>query len=169
MKKILTSVLLVLLCGCVKLPQGIEPVAGFDLSRYLGTWHEVARLDHVFERGLDRVSATYSMRPDGGVRVLNRGLGKDGWKTAEGRAYFAADPGTGYLKVSFFGPFFGAYVIFDLDPDYQTAFVCGPNRKTLWLLSRTPTLPQTEIDRFTEKAAGLGFATDQLIFPDQNQ
>jgi apolipoprotein D and lipocalin family protein len=167
-KQMIAIGLLAALCGCVKIPRGIEPVTGFELNRYLGIWYEIARLDHTFERGLDQVSAEYSMREDGGVRVLNRGKGPDGWKTAEGRAYFAKDSGTGHLKVSFFGPFYGAYVIFDLDPDYQTAFVCGPNRDYLWLLSRTPTLPQAEIDRFVRKAAELGFATDQLIFPNQS-
>lgn len=160
---------LLLLCGCVKIPAGIEPITGFELNRYLGTWYEIARLDHPFERGLNYVSAEYSMRDDGGVRVLNKGKGAEGWQSAEGRAYFAKDPGTGYLKVAFFGPFFGAYVIFDLSPDYQTAYVCGPNRDYLWLLSRTPTLPQAEIDRFVKKANSLGFDTDALIFPDQKR
>lgn len=165
MKKIWTGLILLLFCGCTKIPNGIEPVTGFELPRYLGTWHEIARLDHSFERGLDHVSAEYSMRPDGGVRVLNKGQSSKGWKTAEGRAYFVSDPNIGHLKVSFFGPFFGSYVIFDLDPEYQTAYVCGPNRNYLWLLSRTPTLPQAEIDRFVKKSAELGFNTAELIFP----
>ena len=169
MKKILMGVIMLLTCGCVKVPQGVEPVTGFELSRYLGTWYEIARLDHSFERGLDQVSAEYSMREDGGVRVLNRGFGKDGWKTAEGRAYFVGDSKTGYLKVSFFGPFFGSYVIFDLDADYQTAYVCGPNRDYLWLLSRTPKVPQATLDRFIKKSSELGFETDGLIFPDQTK
>jgi len=158
----------VFLSGCTSVPKGIEPISGFKLSRYLGTWYEIARLDHSFERGLNQVSAEYSMRPDGGVRVLNRGKSSTGWNSAEGRAYFAEGSDTGHLKVSFFGPFFGAYVIFDLDQEnYQTAYVCGPNRNYLWLLSRTPTLPQAEIDRFIKKANALGFKSKQLIFPSQ--
>jgi apolipoprotein D and lipocalin family protein len=163
------GVMLLMLCGCVGIPKGVDPVTGFELNRYLGTWYEIARLDHPFERGLDQVSAEYSMRDDGGVKVLNKGKNAEGWKTAEGRAFFVKSPGIGFLKVAFFGPFFGSYVIFDLDPDYQTAFVCGPNRDYLWLLSRTPTLPQSELDRFVKKSKALGFDTDALIFPDQNR
>jgi apolipoprotein D and lipocalin family protein len=87
------------------------------LERYLGKWYEIARLDHSFERGLEKVSATYSLRDDGGVRVENRGFSqkKNTWKAAEGKAYFVRDSNEGYLKVSFFGPFYGSYVIFELD------------------------------------------------------
>lgn len=168
MKKWMVVLLGLLLTGCVKVPRGIEPVSGFELNRYLGTWYEIARLDHPFERGLSQISAEYSMRPDGGVRVLNRGWGEDGWQEAEGRAYFVKDSSTGYLRVSFFGPFFGAYVIFDLDAEhYQTAYVCGPNQNYLWFLSRSPTVSQDETDRFIRKAKVLGFDTDALIFPAQ--
>jgi len=169
MKQILIGVMLLMLCGCVKVPSGVEPVTGFELNRYLGTWYEIARLDHSFERGLDQVSAEYSMRSDGGVRVLNKGKSSEGWKTAEGRAYFVGDPKTGYLKVSFFGPFFGSYVIFDLDADYQTAFVCGPNQNYLWLLSRTSEVTQATIDRFVKKTSELGFEAEGLISPDQTK
>ena len=87
-------------------------------------------------------------------------------KSAEGRAYFVDDPDVGHLKVSFFGPFYGAYVIFDLDHEnYQTSYVCGPDRSYLWLLSRTPELPKDEIDRFVKMAEELGFDTDVLIYP----
>ena len=108
-----------LLAGCVGRPDGVEPVSGFDIDRYLGTWYEIARLDHSFERGLSRVTANYSPRADGGVRVVNRGFDAAAgeWREAEGKAYFVEDPDLGYLKVSFFGPFYGAYVVFRLDPD----------------------------------------------------
>ena len=169
MKSILVGALLILISGCVNVPKGITPVAELNLDRYLGTWYEVARLDHSFERGLNQVSAEYSMRSDGGIRVLNSGQGAEGYKEAEGRAYWANDEGLGFLKVAFFGPFFGAYVIFDLDPNYQTAYVCGPNRNYLWLLSRTPMLPPEEIARFVKMVDELGFDTDELIFPDQKR
>ena len=91
--------LLGLLGGCVSRQPFVPPVTDFDLDRYLGTWYEIARLDHSFERGLTRVSAEYSLRPDGGVRVLNRGFNaaKNRWQEAEGRAYFVLDPNTAYL------------------------------------------------------------------------
>ncbi len=131
----------VLLTGCLGHPTSITPVQDFELARYLGTWYEIARLDHSFERGLDKVTAQYSLREDGGVNVTNRGFatGENRWQEAQGKAYFVNQPQEGYLKVSFFGPFYGSYVIFELDREhYQYAFVAGPDTSYLWLLSRTP-------------------------------
>ncbi len=121
-------ILACLLTGCVGVPKGVKPVQGFQLKRYLGRWYETARLDHSFERGMSHVTADYSMRNDGGVRVLNRGYSekKKEWKSAEGKAYFVKTPDHGYLKVSFFGPFYGSYVVFELDQkDYQYAVISG--------------------------------------------
>lgn len=142
----------------------------FELARYLGTWYEIARLDHSFERGLDLVTARYSLREDGGVNVTNRGFsaGENGWQEAQGKAYFVNQPQEGYLKVSFFGPFYGSYVIFELDREhYQYAFVAGPDTSYLWLLARTPEVDQALIERFIEQAGRLGFDTGSLIFPKQ--
>lgn len=166
----LGALILLLLAGCLGMPEGVRPVTGFELQRYLGTWYEVARLDHSFERGLTRVTAEYSLREDGGVRVVNRGYdaGSDEWDEAVGKAYFVEDDATGYLKVSFFGPFYGAYVIFELDQEgYQYAFISGPSTSYLWLLSRTPTVSPEVKNRFLERAAALGFDTEELIFVDQ--
>lgn len=154
--------------GCQRVPEGIEPVGGFDLVRYLGTWHEIARLDHRFERGMERTSATYSLRDDGGVRVLNRGHlpAKNRWKEAEGKAFFVGGSDTGFLKVSFFGPFYGSYVVFDLDREsYGHAFVAGPDRSYLWFLSRTPTVSDSLRTHFVTKAHALGFDTTKLVWP----
>ena len=158
--------LLTLLGGCVSRQPFVPPVTDFDLYGYLGTWYEIARLDHSFERGLTRVSAEYSLRPDGGVRVLNRGFNaaKNRWQEAEGRAYFVLDPNTAYLKVSFFGPFYGAYIVTELDPDYRHVLVSGPNHDYLWILARTPHLEATVRDRLVARAKALGFATDELIW-----
>lgn len=153
--------------GCVALPSGIYPVQKFDLNRYLGNWYEIARLDHSFERGLNNVSAEYSLRQDGGVKVLNRGYDplKKVWKQAEGRAYFLSDPTTGSLKVSFFWPFYGGYNIIDLDRDtYAHALVCGPDRSYLWILSRATSLDRKIIDELVRKAEELGFDTSALIY-----
>lgn len=154
------------LSGCARLPEGVSPVVGFDLERYLGTWYEIARLDHSFERGLSRVTATYSRKDDGSVRVVNRGYSaaKKSWQTAEGRALFVGGTDIGHLKVSFFGPFYGAYVIVELDrQDYQYALVCGPNRQYLWVLARQPRLDEQTMARLTGRAAELGFPVEQLI------
>jgi apolipoprotein D and lipocalin family protein len=153
--------------GCTGVAPGIDPVSGFDAERYLGRWYEIARLDHSFERGLTAVTADYSRRDDGGIRVINRGIDSAGQLSeAEGRAYFVGEPDRGHLKVSFFGPFYGAYVVFELDPDYQYAFVTSYNRDYLWLLARTATVSEALLQRFTARARALGFASDQLIFPD---
>jgi apolipoprotein D and lipocalin family protein len=147
-------------------------VEGFDLQRYLGQWYEIARLDHSFERGLSRISATYSPRDDGGVKVVNRGYSEAAreWKEAEGRAYFVERPDQGHLKVSFFGPFYGSYVVFELDhKGYQYALVSGPDRSYLWMLARTPDLDPAVRDRLIAKAAALGFDTDKLIFVDHRE
>lgn len=108
MKAVLGSsvITMALLTGCTGIPDGTEPVTGFELDRYLGQWYEIARLDHSFERGLDCVTATYSLRDDGGVRVINRGynLEEQAWDEAEGRAYFIDDENVGRLKVSFLAP-----------------------------------------------------------------
>lgn len=155
-------------CSSVTIPSGVEPVGNFDLSRYLGRWYEVARLDHSFERGMNAITAEYSMREDGGVKVLNRGYltTQNKWKEAVGKAYFVKDPKTGFLKVSFFGPFYGSYVIFELDTEnYQYAFVCGPDTSYLWLLARTPEIEPVVLERFIARSRELGFDTDALIYP----
>jgi apolipoprotein D and lipocalin family protein len=166
MKKLL-ALLALLLGGCVTLPENVRPVGDFRLERYLGTWYEIARLDHSFERGLSRVTAEYSLRDDGGVRVLNRGFSqRDGkWKQAEGRAYFVQDPATGFLKVSFFGPFYGTYAIFELDhADYGYAVVSGPDHSYLWILAREPHMDEALKQDLVARAAARGFGTDGLIF-----
>ena len=159
------------LSGCLSIPQNVAPVDGFELNKYLGKWYEIARLDHSFERGLDNVTAEYFLRDDGGVRVINKGFStaENKWKEAEGKAYFVSDPQQGFLKVSFFGPFYGAYIVFELDKeDYQYTFVTSYDKSYLWLLARTPAVSDELRDRFMQKAAELGFATDKLIFPKQD-
>jgi len=155
------------LAGCLGMPETITPVKKFELDRYLGKWYEIARLDHSFERGLEKITAEYSLREDGGISVINRGYSpKDNeWSVAEGKAFFVNDENEGYLKVSFFGPFYGSYVIFELDEEnYEYAFISGPDTSYLWLLSRTPELPQKIIDRFKQRSKDLGFDTANLIF-----
>lgn len=154
------------LSGCLAVPDGIEPIDNFELNRYLGDWYEIARLDHSFERGLEAVKAEYSLRDDGGIRVINSGRDSKSQvaQQAEGRAYFVEEPNLGHLKVSFFGPFFGSYVIFELDENYQYAFIAGNNRDYLWLLARAPEVSEELIDQFISRASLLGFDTSQLIF-----
>ncbi|MUK69126.1 lipocalin family protein [Aliivibrio fischeri] len=164
------AVILMMLNGCLGMPKGVEPVTGFELNRYLGTWYEIARLDHSFEDGLSQVSAEYSINEDGSVKVINRGFSDQDqqWSEALGKAKFVNGSDEGYLKVSFFGPFYGSYVVFELDKEnYQYAFVSGPDLDYLWLLSRTKKVDQEVIERFVLTAQSLGFKTNELIFVEQ--
>ncbi len=157
------------LSGCVRIPEGVTAVDGVDVNRYLGTWYEIARMDHSFERGLTRVTAAYEPRKDGGIRVLNRGFDeKSGeWKEAEGKAFFVGGPGVGRLKVSFFGPFYGGYNIIALDKEnYAYSMVCGPDRTYLWILARTTSLDDVTLSKLVKQAMMLGFETDKLIYVD---
>ena len=172
MKKIILFLMAITLNGCMGMPETITPVTDFDLDKYLGKWYEVARLDHSFERGLEQVTAEYSLRDDGGVSVVNRGFlkEKNEWKEAEGKAYFVNEPNEGYLKVSFFGPFYGSYVIFGLDQDaYQYAFISGPDLSYLWLLSRKPVLEPEIIAHFTQEVERFGYDSEALIFVKHRQ
>lgn len=155
------------LAGCaVEVPEGIQPVSGFEVERYMGRWYEIARLDHRFERGLERVTAEYALQPDGTVQVVNRGFAtaKGEWQEARGRAKFLDRSDVGALKVSFFGPFYGGYNVIDLDPQYQHVLIAGPSRTYLWILSRTWNPPRAEVERLVARAATLGFDTGALIY-----
>lgn len=151
-----------------------ETITGFDPKRYLGTWYEIARFDYRFERGLYAVTAEYTQRPDGKIRVVNSGRrgSPDGpTASAEGKAKLGApkDPvRPGFLKVSFFGPFYSPYYILALDPDYQYALVAGKRHKTLWILSRQPQLSQETTQKLLEVARQQGFDTSKLRFVEQS-
>jgi apolipoprotein D and lipocalin family protein len=170
MNKIVLMIAAVFLSACTGIPAGVTPVKDFELNRYLGKWYEVARLDHSFERGLEQVSAEYSLYPNGNVKVVNRGYStaKQKWSESVGKAKFVQDSKTGHLKVSFFGPFYGSYVVFELDKQgYQYAFVSGPDLSFLWLLSRKKTIDPEVKARFIEQAKEIGFDTSKLIFVKQ--
>jgi len=154
-----------LLTGCTGVPDNVTPVTPFELQRYLGQWHEIARLDHSFERGLTQVSATYSLREDGHVKVLNRGFSEENqqWEEAEGVAKFVGPVNEGRLKVSFFGPFYGAYNIAKLAPDYSMALVVGPDLSYAWLLARSDKPAAAQCAEFYQAAAALGIADQDWI------
>ena len=166
MKKLMILLSTLLLTACLGMPKQVQPVNNFQLERYLGTWYEIARLDHSFERGLSNVTAQYSLLPNGQVRVLNRGYSeqKQAWKDIEGKATFIKTPDIGHFKVSFFGPLYSSYVITDLDESYQYALISGYNHSYLWILARQPQIPDAVKQRLIAKAQSLGFDTRQLIF-----
>jgi lipocalin len=139
-----------------------------DLQRYLGTWYEIARFDHRFERGLVGVTATYSMREDGKIRVLNQGYKNslDGkLSIAEGKAKLTNEPGK--LKVSFFWIFYADYLVMELDENYQWALIGSTSDKYLWILSRTPKLDESTKNLILEKARNRGYDTSKLIWVEQ--
>lgn len=171
MKKFI-SLLFVLLSACTGIPENIQPVKEFELNRYLGRWYEIARLEHSFEKGMSNVTADYSLGEDGSVKVINRGYlaDKQAWKQAEGIAYFMQQPDVGYLKVSFFGPFYGSYIVVDLDKKaYQYSLVTSSDKSYLWILARTPRLSPEIQAELIAKAKALGFETEKLIYPEHGK
>jgi apolipoprotein D and lipocalin family protein len=171
MYTILVSIAALLLVSCTGIPEGIEPVEDFQIDQYLGTWYEIARLDHSFERGLSNVTAEYALREDGGINVTNRGYSneKQEWKRAEGRAYYVDDKSKGYLKVSFFGPFYGSYIIFKLDKiNYQYAFITSHKKEYLWLLARKPVVSDIVMQDFIEASKKNGFNTKGIILVEHD-
>ena len=151
-------------------PDGIAPVRGFESQKYLGTWYEIARIDNRFERGLSNVTATYSVKDNGDIRVLNRGYkdAKGKWETAEGKARFVGEADTAHLKVSFFGPIFASYIVFELEPNYQHSFVTGNDRDYLWFLARDPNISPELKAQFLARVTELGFDTDDLIWVEHD-
>ncbi|MEM7259696.1 MAG: lipocalin family protein [Pseudomonadota bacterium] len=170
--RVFTALFVLLASACTGVPKGITPVSNFELTPYLGTWYEIARLDHSFERGLSNVTAQYTLRDDGGVVVKNRGYqdSKARWKEATGKAYFKGASDVGHLKVSFFGPFYGSYVVFELDSEnYSYAFVTSYNKESLWFLSREPEVSDAQYQRFIEQADALGFEVSEIMRVEHNR
>ena len=155
-------------CSSAQSTQDIPAVTGFELPRYLGVWYEIARLPHRFERDLDRVQAEYTANPDGTVKVVNSGERDDERRKAEGIARFKGSSDLGELEVSFFRPFYGDYRIIRLAPDYRYAVVTSSTKEYLWILARTPQLPEEEQKELVEYAKSLGFAVEKLEFPIQD-
>ncbi len=173
MKKIFFFIVLFtqILIGCTGIPEDLKAVNNFDLNRYLGTWYEIARLDHRFERGLNNISADYTMNTNNSIKVINKGwnVTDQKWEQAEGKAYFVEQHDIGRLKVSFFGPFYGGYNIIDLDKkNYSYAMVTGPDKSYFWILSRTKQLPKATLEALINRAKVLGFPIDKFIFVNQD-
>lgn len=171
MKSLIVFIAIIIQASCTGLPQGISPINQFNIQQYLGDWYEIARLDHSFEKNLTHVTAHYSLHENGNITVINRGydsINKQ-WKEAEGKAQFVGGTSIAHLKVSFFGPFYGSYVVFKIDnKDYQYAYISSYNRDFLWLLSREPTVSDRIKKDFLKTANKFGFNTRKLIFVDHS-
>ena len=160
------------LAGCTGIPEGLQPVTGFEAERYLGKWYEIARLDHSFERNLSHVTAQYSRGEGDEILVRNRGFDKEKgkWREIEGVARFIGDKNMGSLQVSFFGPFWGGYHIIALDKEgYRYAMVSGPSRSYLWILSRDKHLEERILKELIGRAKQWGFETGELIFVEHDR
>jgi apolipoprotein D and lipocalin family protein len=146
------------------IPDGAAAVHPFDINRYLGKWHEIARLPSRIEKGVTNFTEKYSRLNDDTFRVVTKGYNtqKDKWTEMSGKIKFAGQKGLGMLKVSYFGPFYVAYNVLDIDPHYKYALVSGSGLDYLWILSRETTIPEDIKNQFLLKAKGIGFAVEQL-------
>ena len=171
MRKLTKAILvssLVLAAGCVSVPKvDNTPVAALDLNRYLGEWYEIARFDHSFERGVQQAKAKYSLKDDGTIEVVNSGVRDGKPKTAIGKGKTTDTPGL--LRVSFFGPFYADYRVMLIDKDYSHALVGSGSADYLWILSRTPGLPENVKSELLAEAQRRGYDTDKLIWVRQDK
>jgi len=148
----------------------VRSVQSVDLERYVGKWYEVAAFPMFFQRNcIGDTTAQYAIRPDGDIAVVNRCRTEDGFDEVVGRAWAVEGSGNSRLKVSFFWPFRSDYWILGLADDYQWAVVGTPNRKYLWVLSRTPRLSREKLDRALEAATRQGFDLADLKYTPHGQ
>ncbi len=167
MKIITSSLMLIFAASCMAVPKttAIPAVGNFNVEKYLGTWYEIARLPHTFEKNLQYVTATYTLLENGKIQVLNRGYNtkKEIWKDAEGKAWIPDSAKPSELKVSFFWPFSAAYRIIYLEEDYSLAIVTSSKFNYFWILSRTPEISEEYYTRLIAKAKNWGFDTGKII------
>ena len=143
-------------------------VSNLDVNRFMGSWYEIARYEHSFEKGMTHVKANYSLLPDGTIRVLNSGMKNGKKKEIEGKARKKkGGDSNSKLEVSFFLWFYSDYFVFELDDNYQYAVIGSSSDKYLWILSRTPQLPQSTINDLLVKIKKRGYDTSKLYFVPQ--
>lgn len=143
-------------------------VSNLDVNRFMGSWYEIARYEHSFEKGMTHVKANYSLLPDGTIRVLNSGMKNGKKKEIEGKARKKKGSNSNSkLEVSFFLWFYSDYFVFELDDNYQYAVIGSSSDKYLWILSRTPQLPQSTINNLLVKIKKRGYDTSKLYFVPQ--
>ena len=147
-----------------QIPNGAVAVQPFDKHNYLGKWYEIARLPNRIEKDIKQVTEDYSLDDDGNIQVITKGYNfkKNEWINATGKIKFIGDENIGMLKVSYFGPFFAAYNVLDIDPDYKYALVSSNDLDYLWILSRETTIPDNIKAQFLNMAAGIGFMVEKL-------
>ena len=154
---------MLLFFGCGS-KEELETVKNVDLNKYAGTWYEIAKLPNKFEKNLSCISATYTLKENGKVNVLNQGFNtkKGTWKDISGTAWVPNSEFPGQLKVRFFWPFAGDYYIISLADDYSYALVGDPSRQYLWVLSRNQELDDTAYSNLMAIAKDKGFNIDAV-------
>ena len=148
----------------------LETVNFVDINRCIGEWYEIARYEHRFQKGCVGSKATYSLRDDGKITVLNECFEKsfsENIRSAKGKAWVVDKQSNAKLKVSFFWPFSGDYYIISLDENYNYALVGDPSRKYLWVLARSKSLNDRVYAELLEIARNHGFEIDNLIRVNQ--
>ncbi len=167
-KNLILIILLFFFIGCSTKYPHLETVKSVDIEKYQGSWYEIARFEHFFEKGCKNVTATYELKNDGDIKVMNRCtmIEDDKQKEAFGVAY-ATDETNSKLKVSFFRPFYGDYYILDLADDYSYVLVGTPSRELLWILNRTKTMQENTKNKILENVKRLGFDTKRFIWTIQ--
>ncbi len=167
-KFLLSAIAMLSTLGCSAKHPDLPTVKQVDLNKYSGKWYEIARYEHFFEKGCKNVSATYSLRDDGDIDVINKcEMIEDGLKKeAQGVAY-ATDKSNSKLKVSFFRPFYGDYWVIDLADDYSYALVGAPDREYLWILSRAKTIDEKTKKTLLDTITSRGFDPTKLIWTIQ--
>jgi apolipoprotein D and lipocalin family protein len=148
----------------------VQSVVRVELGRYVGKWYEIAAFPMFFQRNcIGDTTAEYALRPDGDISVVNRCRTEQGFDEANGKAWTVEGAGNAQLKVSFFWPFRADYWVIGLDDDYQWAVVGNPDRKYLWILSRTPQLGGERLDKALQAAKRQGFDLAQLRYTPHGQ
>ncbi len=162
----LLGVSIILGAGCSR-RKNLHLVSDLDLQRYMGKWYEIARTDNRFERNMEHVEAVYRMLPNGHVEVINSGVDSRTGKPRKAIGKAHAGKIAGRLRVSFFWIFYSDYDVLELGKDYDWALVGGSSPKYLWILSRTPQLPQPTLDSILHLARLRGYDTSKLIFDNR--
>jgi apolipoprotein D and lipocalin family protein len=171
MKKSILILLTIMLFSSSNAQKVLNVMTDIDLKRYTGTWFEIARLPNSFEKKLKCISATYTLRNDGKITVLNKGnyiADPQKSSSANGVAWLPDKSVPGKLKVQFFWPFSGNYWILDLAKDYKYVLVGEPSFKYLWILAREKTISEQTYQMLLQKAQNMGFNISNIIKVDQN-
>ncbi len=167
----LVAAVIIILYLCYK-PSiaNIKPFKYFEKDKYLGKWYEIARYDFKYEKNMSHVTAKYSMNSNGTIRIENTGYdyGSGEKKTKIGKAKFAGPQNIGALKVSFFWPFYSGYNILAVDEEYKYSLVAGDNYDLLWILSRTPSMPENVVQNYLAIAENAGYDIEKLVWTKQD-